>query len=479
MDPQEKKRQKEERKKLKQKRKEYARAEKESVKKQRKALKEQKKAFRKRKSQSRKTFNPFGIFSSFFKFASKEERNKSFLKKRQRKEFIYNEKKSLKNERREMRRKMRPMRKKVRQARWEHYKLQSIKFFKQPLKFKKKNEAEQILREQVRYERKRMTLRKIASSPFDVARSIGRFWSIRKNRLKIVLLTIQGFFQEMWYLFKIKDIRSSLLKTLANSTIMFVLSFLLMFFLSQFITVFIASGFDIPSVVFVNRIYWPLYTYSSLYTRLALVAIFGSGPLFSLILGASLLRLFFWAVRRTVYLKVFLLWAALHAFNNFFGAYIVGVITRTGFVYSSEWLFLSDILDVEEIVFLIVSLVVLVIMGYYSTKYFLQSANHSIIIEKKLRKFYLLVNVGIPWIIGSGILYAINFGKAPIELLLFYLTPILFIIPVFTNYNSFKLQFIKPAARVSRFGIAWVYLIAMLLLIAAIILMLKDGLSFS
>jgi hypothetical protein len=200
--------------------------------------------------------------------------------------------------------------------------------------------------------------------------------------------------------------------------------------------------------------------------------------LFSLILGVGLIRLFFLMVKRTVYLKTFLLWAALHAFNNFFGAYIVGVVTRTGFVYSSEWLFLSDVLDVEEIVFLIVSLVVLIIMGYFSTKYFLQTANNSIIIEKKLRKFFLLVKVAFPWIIGSGILYAVNFGKAPIELLLFYLTPILFVIPVFTNFNSLKFQFVRPAYRVSRFGFAWRYLIAVVLLIGAIVLLLKDGLSF-
>ena len=160
-------------------------------------------------------------------------------------------------------------------------------------------------------------------------------------------------------------------------------------------------------------------------------------------------------------------------------AYIVGVITRTGFVYSSEWLFLSDVLDVEEIVFLIVSLVVLIIMGYYSTKYFLQTANYPIIIEKKLRRLFLLAKVGFPWIIGSAVLYAVNFGKAPTELLLFYLTPILFVIPVFTNYNSLRMQFVKPAYRPSHFGFAWIYLVGMLVLIATIIILLKDGLSFS
>jgi len=479
MDPLEKKRLKEKRKRLKQRRKEYVQEEKESIKRQKRALKEHNKAFKKRKSTSGKPFDFFGLFGSLFKSADIEGKNKARLKKHQRREFIQNEKNSLRKERREMRRKLRPMRRKIRKNKWEHFKLQTRAFLKQPFKRRNKNEAEMILREQVRYDMKRMILRKIASSPFDAARSIARFWGNRRKRVEYSMSVVRNFFLEIRYVFNIKEIKVSLLKTLVNSIVMYVLAFLATYFLSQFVTVFIASVFDIPSVVFVNRIYWPLYTYSSLYTRMALVAIFGSGPLFSLILGVGLIRLFFLMVRKTVYLKTFLLWAALHAFNNFFGAYIVGVVTRTGFVYSSEWLFLSDVLDVEEIVFLIVSLVVLAIMGYSSTKYFLQSANHSIIIEKKLRKFYLLVKVGFPWIIGSGVLYAINFGKAPTELLLFYLTPILFIIPVFTNFNSLKLQFVRPAYRVSRFGFAWGYLIALVLLIGAIILLLKEGLGFS
>ncbi len=479
MDPLEKKRLKEKRKRLKQRRKEYVQEEKESIKRQKRALKEHNKAFKKRKSTSGKPFDFFGLFGSLFKSADNEGKNKARLKKHQRREFIQNEKKSLRKERREMRRKLRPMRRKIRRDKWSHFKHQTRAFLKQPFKRRKKNEAEMILREQVRYDMKRMTLRKIASSPFDTAQSIARFWGNRRKRVEYSMSVVRGFFLEIRYVFNIKEIKVSLLKTLVNSIVMYVLAFLATYFLSQFVTVFIAYVFDIPSVVFVNRIYWPLYTYSSLYTRMALVAIFGSGPLFSLILGVGLIRLFFLMVRKTVYLKTFLLWAALHAFNNFFGAYIVGVVTRTGFVYSSEWLFLSDVLDVEEIVFLIVSLVVLVIMGYFSTKYFLQSANHSIITEKKLRKFYLLAKVGFPWIIGSGVLYAINFGKAPTELLLFYLTPILFIVPVFTNFNSLKLQFVRPAYRVSRFGFAWGYLVVLVLLIGAIILLLKDGLGFS
>jgi len=196
-------------------------------------------------------------------------------------------------------------------------------------------------------------------------------------------------------------------------------------------------------------------------------------------LGAGMFRLFFMAVKKTVHMKTFLLWAAIHSFNLFFGAYIVGVTTRTGFIYSSEWLFLSDVLDVEEIIFLIVSMVVLVITGYFSTKYFIQSANHSIIVEKKIRRVYMFMKVGLPWIIGSAILFGINAGKAPTELLILYLTPILIIIPVFTNFNSLQNQFIKAIRPVPKFGIAWGYILALVILVSGIVVLLKDGISFS
>ncbi len=479
MDPIEKRNKREERKELKQRRKEYAREEKESVKRQKRALKEKRKAFRNEKRENQKLFNPIQFLTSLLKPVDKDKDREGVTTKHRQKEFIKNETKSLAREKREMKIKMRPMRRKIRQARWGNFKRQTILFFNQPFKRKEKSEAEVILREQVRYEIKKMTLRKIYRSPFEAVNSIGRFWNNRRLRIKSALENVENFIYQLRYIFKVKEIRGALLKTLVNSTIMFVLSFLVIYFLGQFITVFIASVFDIPSVVFANRIYWPLYTYSSLYSRMALVAIFGSGPFFSLLLGAGLFRLFFIAVRKTVHMKTFLLWAALHSFNLFFGAYIVGVITRTGFIYSSEWLFLSDVLDVEEIVFLIVSMVVLVIAGYFSTKYFLQSANSSIIIEKKIRKIYVSMKVGLPWIFGSLILFGINAGKAPTELLILYVTPILIIIPVFANFNSMQNQFVKAIRPFPKFGIAWGYLIALVLFVSGIILLLKDGISFS
>ncbi len=267
-------------------------------------------------------------------------------------------------------------------------------------------------------------------------------------------------------------------KTLINSLAMFLLSFLLVYYIHQFSTILAAKAFNIPTKLYSYRIDWPLYTYSYLYTRKALVVIFGTGPLVCLLLGFGAYRLFLWARFRTVFLKTLALWTAFNAFNLFFGAYIVGVITRTGFVYTSEWLFLSNVFDVEEIVLMIVSMVVLLIVGYYATKQFLYSSNSAAIIEPKIRIIYIFTSVFVPWFAGNLILYSVNIPKNPVELILLYSTSALIVIPIFSNYNTTTMQMLKLPWTPRKFRIGWIFVLMTVLFIIATRFLLTSGISF-
>ncbi len=481
MDHSERRRHREKKKKLKQRRREYIRQEKITIKQQKKEIKEKREKWKKRRR--RKWMKSLLHFINSFPKKSKEQdklKKEKQKGKKRRKKYLSEERKSLSKERREMRLKTKPMRQKIRRARRKAFINNIISFIKHPVKIKKVKGAEKILRQQVRHDIRRLTIRKIYRFPFEVIESIGRFWKRRKIWLIHILKSISDFFSLIRYIHKYKEFRNSYLITSINSTTLFILAFLTVYFFYQYITILTASAFDIPAVLYSYRIFWPLYTYSTLYSRMALIVIFGSGPFICLIAGVVLYRLYILARFRFVYLKTFLLWASIHAVNMFFGAYIVGVITRTGFIYTTEWLFFSSIFDVEEIIFLITSIVIMLILGFHSTKQFLYASNSPKIIEPKIRFFYILSKVLIPWIFGNLVLYVMNIPNNPVELVFLYVTTVLIIIPVFTNYNSPSLQLLKlPKKTHKRIKICWAYLIITVIAIIVIRIILENGIRFS
>lgn len=475
----EKKQIKQKRKMDKMRRKEYIRDEKRSVKRQKREESEYR-----RRNKKRSGF--LSWFNMLFKKSVSHPNSRNEEKdqdSKQRLRFKKNEfsqqQKSLRQQRREMRRKTRPMRRKIRQARLEQIVRQFKNFFKNPFKVKKVGGPEKLLKQQVRRDIRIITLRNIYRSPIVLYQKLLVFWEDRKMRWIFIRESVKSAFSVVRLSLSFKELRRGYYVTIINSTIFFVLAFLFVFYIHQFVTIFTASFFDIPATLYSYRIYWPLYTYSSLYSRMALVVIFGIGPLFSLVLGFVFFRLYAILRFKSVFMKTFFLWSAIHAFNLFFGAYIVGVITRTGFVYSSEWLFLTGIFDIKEILFLVGSAIALIVIGFYTTKHFLYTSNSNSLIEPKVRGMYVISKILIPWFIGIAILYLINLPNNPVELILIYLTPILIVFVSMTNYNSPSLRLVKLPRQPIRLRIAWIYLIIVILVIVGLRISLENGLNFS
>jgi hypothetical protein len=412
----------------------------------------------------------------------KEEQQRVKEKKRQlrqqRKEFLADERRSRKREKQRLKQHRAEMRKKMNAARIEEVKREFKQFLKHPVKREEIDKSDKRILKKIKKEIRQQNLRNINRIPSLIGSSISRFWKNRFNWIKRLVTGFSSFARFAITTFSVSRLRNDHFKTLINSLVFFLLSFLLVYYVHQFATILAARAFNIPTKLYSYRIDWPLYTYSYLYTRKALIVIFGTGPLVSLLLGIGSYRLFLWARFRTAFLKYFALWTAFHSFNLFFGAYVVGVITRTGFVYTSEWLFLSNIFDVEEIVLMIVSIVVLLIAGYYSTRQFLLASNSAAIIEPKIRILYIFTFVFIPWLLGNLVLYMVNIPKNPVELVLLYSTSALMVIPVFSNYNTTTMQMLKLPHTPRKFRVAWAYLVLTLLVIFATRLLLQSGITF-
>jgi len=215
-----------------------------------------------------------------------------------------------------------------------------------------------------------------------------------------------------------------------------------------------------------------------LYTRQALVATFGMGPFICLLLAILFLQVPRWLKKYNLNLKLFALWLSFHAFNTVFGGYIAGVITRTGFMYAIEWLFLTAVFDKTEIFLLVMDVIAMFVLGFFSTSYFLSVVNTKFIREPKYRIFYLIGNIAIPWILGNLSLFLLNLPNNPTELLLLYATSILIIIPVFSNYNSPKIQLMKFERIGGEFKVGWIYLVVVIAAFIYIRIMIYNGISF-
>lgn len=449
----ERKEYREEKRKLRRERKRYFQEDKESAKRQKRELKEQRKE--RRRKHGRK---------SYWKILSL---------------FSFSSEKIDKAERLEMRARIKKRRKQIRKVKRQQFWSGIIRWLKNPFLYKRLGRREKLMREQakqnLRNDRKhnKKEIRQKRRLAFQ------NFLFRRKERYKGFIRSLSDFISTLISIIKLKPLQRDYLKTLINSTFLFVLSFFIIQYLSQLITIYMAKVFDIPAVLHSYRIFWPLYTYSSLYTRPALIIIFGMGPLVCLALGFGLYKIYLWIRKYNLVAKTLILWLIFHAFNWFFGAYIVGVITRTGFIYSSEWIFLSNVFDVEEIIFMIVCLFILVYFGYLSTRQFMYAANSEIIIEKRLRLYYLISMVLLPWMVGNLILFFINYPRNPLELKLLYLVSVLMIIPIFTNFNTLSIQMIKVQNLSGKVKLGWIYIILTIVAVILIRIFIFHGVRFS
>jgi hypothetical protein len=460
-------------------RKEYIRQERASIRRERMMMR---KRIREARSMARKAWimHLWEWILGLFVFSPDRTENKRKIRQARNryKSYAREERESEKRQQRTMVAKTRPLRKEIRREQFIYFARHVVMLFQRPAKRKKMSENQLLIRKQFRFERRRAFYQQLSGIPFNFMLSIGRFWRKRYLRIAHIIDRIADFLVKSREISRIRDLRVNYLATALSSSVFFILTFLMVYIMNQYITIYTARIFDIPTVLYSYRIYWPLYTYSTLYTRSALILIFGLGPFVSLVLAIVFFRIFIIVKHRSYYLNTFLFWLVIHLFNSFFGAYIVGVVTRTGFIYTSEWLFLSNVFDVEEIIFMIISFVILIILGYYGTKHILTIAANQEILESRYRVFYIINKALVPVIIGTTVLFFMNFPNNPAELILYYSTVILVIIPMFTNYNSMQNSDIRPIRNDNRPHFGWMYLAITIIAVVLFRIIFEEGISY-
>jgi hypothetical protein len=216
-----------------------------------------------------------------------------------------------------------------------------------------------------------------------------------------------------------------------------------------------------------------------MYTRRNLILIFGAGPFACLVIAILMYRVFPVAYKKFPVIKLFLVWMIFHGTTMFFAAYISGVITRTGLVYSSAWIFLSRPYDIEEIIFMILSVIILVLLGFLITRYFIMASTSSRVINPYIRIYYMLSVVLIPFILGNLVVFFTNFPKNPLNFMLLQGFSVLMILPSLIHYNSPNNQRVKLPKLAQGVRITWVFILIFVALTLIIRMMIYPGLQFS
>ena len=275
--------------------------------------------------------------------------------------------------------------------------------------------------------------------------------------------------KEMWknlgIILSTPDLRKKFLIVFLQSTAYYLLAFLVVYVIYQLVTILVASVFHIPVTWYYYQLKFPLYTYSKLYTRPALVLIFGSGPMVSLLFAFLSLKSFFAKRAVSNHFQLFSLWGIVSGVNLFFGAYIAGFLTRTEFIYTSEWLLMSNVFDIEEMVFTMVSIGMLLIIGRLLTPMFLVSSGSVTLLTPEYRLFFIYSQVILPWIAGIGIFFIIVTPHYYIPFLLKTLTPGLVVIPSLFMYNTARNENIHTSGLIRRNYFRWSIVIAVIALL--------------
>lgn len=258
-----------------------------------------------------------------------------------------------------------------------------------------------------------------------------------------------------------------------NSAMIFILSYILVYLFYWLTCMLVASFYGLDSILY----YYDLRfnDHSPLWNRLNILVVTGIPPALCLILAVFLFQVAFKSKRLAGLQKLFILWTTFHLFNHFFGAFPSGIVTDEGFGYVAAWLYLNTAF---KFLLSLLSLATLGAIGFYSSKYILETADSYQRIKGDNRIKFIFFQMVLPWLIGTITLLLLripeNFNY-PYETLMLFST-IFMVAPAFFNEKvkpELNLMKVKKRIRIN-FG----YLAMLLVMAVFLRWMLGIGLHF-
>jgi hypothetical protein len=260
----------------------------------------------------------------------------------------------------------------------------------------------------------------------------------------------------------------SFLKAIVNSLIFFALAYVVVWLLYHLAVVLFANGNEIPTVWYFNRIDFMIPEGAWTADRVKIT--YTSGPLISLIFSLIFLIVYMNTMELNGILRLFFLWAYIHAWTYFFGSIFIGTLTNTGFGHVLVWLYFQD---TARLATNLVSLFMLFLGGYIIAKPALFSANYYLnYLPEDSRGIFLTAQLLIPAILGFIGMIVLKHPSS-LENHLIPLTSLLMMLPVFMRRTHFSVMYFDDEP--IRVKIDWVYLIIAAITVAAYRIIFEVG----
>lgn len=198
------------------------------------------------------------------------------------------------------------------------------------------------------------------------------------------------------------------------------------------VTACVAATFQIPTEIH----YWktvfniPLWWWN----QPNVIFTFSSGPISCVVMGSICLRLFFIFRKTKNWIRLFFLWGYHHGFNLFFGAYVAGVISRSGFRHASNWAAIPQ--EIEYFI-AIGALVCMFLVGFLSVKFFLQMSISQSLLENHKRNRFITAVVFFPWAFGSISIILLKSPNITYNEALIFLMMFTSVVPVYIAQRFF------------------------------------------
>jgi len=187
------------------------------------------------------------------------------------------------------------------------------------------------------------------------------------------------------------------LKISVNSLMLYLMSYFFIDFLSNFGMAITSLLFEYKTIVYYYNIEF-LVDYDDWFAD-AVKTIFATGPIIGLIIAFLSLIIYSKVYLETGVLKTLLLWSMFHGANAIIGGTLIGNLMGKGFGYVIMYLYYSD---TGKLIMSLLMILLSIIIGTVSTKYWIMSANTYYNYSKPHnRPLFITSQVLIPYLVGT------------------------------------------------------------------------------
>lgn len=192
-----------------------------------------------------------------------------------------------------------------------------------------------------------------------------------------------------------------------HSLALFLMSYFFIDFLSNLSMATTSLLFEYKTIIYYYNIEF-LVDYDDWFAD-AVKTIFATGPLVGLIIAFLSLIIYSKVYLENGVLKTLLLWAIFHGANSIIGGTLIGNIMGKGFGYVVMYLYYSD---TGKLIMSLLMIMLSIIIGTVSTKYWIMSANSYYNYSKPHnRPIFIISQVWIPFVLGTLLIWLITLPK--------------------------------------------------------------------